>query len=124
MYLNTTYEVVVTNERGCKDSATITIVVIRPNCDETDVYVPNAFSPNGDNINDVWRFRSNFVDLVEVHVYNRWGQEVFTSNDVNFEWDGTMNGEFLKPDVYAYYIKVICVDASEYISKGNVTLVR
>ena len=119
-----TYKVVVTNDRGCKDSAFYNIVVIRPNCDETDVYVPNAFSPNGDNINDFWRFRSNFVDLVEVYVYNRWGEKVFESTDVNFAWDGTYNGEFLKPDVYAYYIRVVCVDASEYTSKGNLTLMR
>jgi gliding motility-associated-like protein len=120
----TEYAVYVTNERGCIDSAFITIVVIRPNCDETDIYVPNAFSPNGDNINDQWRVMSNFVDEMEVFVYNRWGEKVFESKDFNIVWDGTYEGEFLKPDVYAYYLKVICVDFSEYIQKGNVTLMR
>lgn len=120
----TTYRVYVTNLRGCIDSAFITIVVLRPNCDETDVYIPNAFSPNGDDINDTWRVRSNFIDLLEIYVYNRWGEEVYTSKSLNAEWDGTYKGEFLKPDVFAYYIRVICVDQSEFIMKGNVSLVR
>jgi gliding motility-associated-like protein len=67
---------------------------------------------------------SNFVDEMEVFVYNRWGEKVFESKDFNIVWDGTYEGEFLKPDVYAYYLKVICVDFSEYIQKGNVTLMR
>ncbi|MDX1684254.1 MAG: PKD domain-containing protein [Saprospiraceae bacterium] len=120
----TTYGVWVTNLRGCIDSAFITIGVIRPNCDDSDVYVPNAFSPNGDDNNDVWRVRSNFVDLIDVYVYNRWGEKVFETHEYDVGWDGTYEGEFLEPDVYAYYIRVVCVDQSEFTKKGNVTLVR
>lgn len=119
------YGVWVTNLRGCVDSAFITIGVLRPNCDETDIFVPNAFSPNGDDINDIWGVRSNFVDELDIYVYNRWGEMVFESHGFPAApWDGTHEGEFLEPDVYAYYIKVICVDQAEYTTKGNVTLIR
>ncbi len=122
--MTTTYKVYVTNEDGCVDSAFVTVVVILPKCNEEDVYVPNAFSPNGDGENDVWQVLSNFVEEIEVIVYDRWGEEIFKSNALNASWDGTYKGEHLAPDVYGYRIAVKCVDGQEYVKSGNITLLR
>lgn len=118
------YTVRATNADGCQGSASVRVVVIRPTCDERDVYLPNAFSPNGDNNNDVFRIRSNFIDQVEMAIYDRWGEKIFETTDKNTWWDGTYKGNLLPPDVYAYYFKVRCIDGDTYFKKGNVTLIR
>jgi gliding motility-associated-like protein len=57
-------------------------------------------------------------------VYNRWGQEVFRTTDINGGWDGTFKGEELPSDAYAYYMRVICVNTLDYSKRGNVNLIR
>lgn len=118
------YVVTAKNKDGCIDKFTVSVVVILPKCDETDVYIPNAFSPNGDNNNDVFRIQSNFIDEVELSIYDRWGEKIFETKDKNFWWDGTYKGKLLPPDVYGYYFKVLCIDGNTYFKKGNVTLIR
>lgn len=120
----TTYYVTGTDKDGCSAMDTVTVIVRKAKCDETDVYLPNAFTPNGDNTNDVFIPRSNFIDEMELIIYNRWGQEVFRSKDKTRGWDGTFNDKPLGADSYAYYLKVICVNAFEYVKRGNVTLLR
>jgi gliding motility-associated-like protein len=120
----TTYVITVTDEDGCEAVDSITIRVIQPTCDEEDIYLPNAFSPNGDEINDVLFVRSNFIDEMTLVIYNRWGQEVFSSNDQSIGWDGTFDGDELAPDVYAYSLSVLCIDGDTYASKGNINLIR
>ncbi|MCC6816576.1 MAG: gliding motility-associated C-terminal domain-containing protein [Saprospiraceae bacterium] len=122
--VSTLYEVHATNKGGCIGVATVRVIVIRPLCNEEDVYLPNIFSPNNDSNNDQWRIRSNFVETLELYVYDRWGERVFETRDPNFQWDGTYKGAELKPDVYAYYFKVQCVDGQFYTEKGNVTIVK
>ncbi len=120
----TTYTVTITDENGCTSVASVTVEVIQPNCDESDIFIPNMFTPNGDNFNDTWRIESNFIDEFELIVYNRWGEEVFASTDQNIEWDGTYKNKELAPDVYGYYLMAVCTNGFEYSSKGNVTLVK
>lgn len=120
----TVYVVTVTDQNGCTATGSVEVVVRNAKCDETDVYLPNAFTPNGDGVNDVFIPRSNFIDEMQLVIYNRWGQEVFTSIDKNQGWDGTYEGKLLPADSFAYYLKVRCVNAEEYIKKGNVTLIR
>jgi gliding motility-associated-like protein len=120
----TTYTVIVTDENGCTAQASITITVRQPLCDETDVFLPNAFTPNNDGINDVLLLRSNFVREMELIIYDRWGKEVFSSTNQNNGWDGTRNGEALASDAYAYYLRVLCINDVEYIKQGNVSLLR
>ncbi|MBK7304883.1 MAG: gliding motility-associated C-terminal domain-containing protein [Saprospiraceae bacterium] len=122
--VSTLYKVTAINDDGCPGEAEVRVFVIRPNCDETDVFISNIFSPNGDNNNDEFRIRSNFLDQVELYVYDRWGEKIFETKDKNFWWDGTYKGGELPPDVYGYYFKVVCVDGQTYFKKGNVTLVR
>lgn len=120
----TSYTVTVTDQNGCTATDVVTVEVRTAKCDESDVFIPNAFTPNGDNNNDVFRVRSNFIDELEMVIYNRWGQEIFRMSGLNAEWDGTFNGKELPPDSYAYYIRVLCINAFEYKKKGNVTLIR
>ncbi len=96
------------------------------------IFVPNAFSPNGDSINDVWKVSALSVYNVigtklttfDAKVYNRWGTLVFESNNIYKGWDGTFKGENAPPDVYIYMIYAEGID-HKYISlKGYITLLR
>ena len=122
--VNTTYTVVCVDTLGCEASDSFELEVRLPNCDETDIFLPTAFSPNGDNVNDVLFVRGKFVDEMELSIVNRWGQEVFYSNDQSMGWDGTYNGEPVAMDAFAYTLKVVCIDGGSYAKVGNVTLIR
>ncbi len=120
----TTYTVTITDENGCTLEQSLTIEPQLPQCDETDVYLPNAFSPNGDGVNDAFQVRSNFVKSMDLRVYDRWGEEVFVSTDINNGWDGTFKGANLSPNVYAFCLIATCSNGAEYKKVGNVTLIR
>jgi gliding motility-associated-like protein len=122
--LTTTYSATVTDRNGCIGVDQATVTVRNAKCDETDVYLPNAFSPNNDGNNDVFRLRSNFIDEMELIIYNRWGQEIFKTKDDQQGWDGTFKGEELPPDAYAYFLRVICINKEVYTKRGNVNLLR
>ncbi len=119
-----TYTVTVTNEFGCKGVASITIRVSNPPCNDEDIFLPTAFTPNGDNVNDVLFVRSNFISTLDLHIYNRWGQEVFKTNDQLKGWDGTFKGERLSPDVFGYYMNITCPNGRSFSKKGNITLLE
>ena len=120
----TTYQVALTdNATGCTALASILITVI-DECEEPYIFFPNAFSPNDDGENDVLYLRSLFADEVFFMIYNRWGEKVFESNDINSGWDGRHNGEPVCSDVYGYYLRVKCLNGEEYIKKGNVTVLK
>ena len=120
----TTYSVTVTDDMGCTATDEITITVRLPECNKTDVFLPSAFSPNGDGINDVLYLRSNFIDAMELVIFDRWGEEVFSSKDQSLGWDGTYKGEKLAPDVYAYTLRVTCINQVDYAVRGNVSLLK
>ncbi|HRX29539.1 MAG TPA: gliding motility-associated C-terminal domain-containing protein, partial [Saprospiraceae bacterium] len=121
---DTQYCVTVTDDFGCENSTCLTLHVLTPQCDETDVYIPNAFSPNGDGVNDILYVRSNYIDEFTMIIYNRWGQEVFKTSSLGQGWDGKFNNQDLSPDAYAYYILVKCTDGEEYTKRGNISLLR
>ncbi|MDG1147002.1 MAG: gliding motility-associated C-terminal domain-containing protein [Crocinitomicaceae bacterium] len=108
----------------CVRSDTVLVKVYGFICDDPFVYIPNAFSPNGDNENDVLYVRGAAVKKMVFRIYNRWGELVFESFNRLNGWDGQFRGKQLDPDVYDYYLKVTCVDDIENIIKGNVTLLR
>lgn len=108
----------------CSKSDTVIVQVYTFVCEEPYLFVPNAFSPNGDNENDVLYVRGPAIKEMTFRIYDRWGELVFESYDRLQGWDGTFRGKPLDPDVYDYYLKVICVDDVESIIKGNITLMR
>lgn len=120
----TTYLLDIRDQNGCLNQAFITIVVFNPGCLPPFIYVPNAFTPNGDGRNDLFKVYGDPIDEIELVVYDRWGEKVFESDQKDAGWDGTFRGKVLSPDVYAYYVRVACFDGQEYITKGNVTLIR
>lgn len=119
-----TYTVQVTDTFGCVKTDTVTINVVVLSCDDPYVFVPNAFSPNGDGLNDVLYVRSRIVKECTFVVYSRWGQKVFETSDMEVGWDGTFKGKPCQNGVYDYYLKVTCINDQENEIKGNVMLVR
>lgn len=108
----------------CSVSDTAEVKVYEIICELPYVFVPNAFSPNNDGYNDVLYVRGLFVEKMIFRVFDRWGELVFESTDVNFGWDGIFQGRKLDPDVYDYYLQVTCYGGLEKITKGNVTLMK
>jgi len=120
----TTYTAFGTDGNGCIDSTSIIVVVLLSICDEPFLFMPNAFTPNGDNKNDVLYVEGNNIDEVNLVIYDRWGEKVFETNDKSIGWDGTYKNELLEPDVYGYYLRVRCFNGETYVKKGNVSLIR
>ncbi|MDP1744012.1 MAG: gliding motility-associated C-terminal domain-containing protein [Bacteroidota bacterium] len=88
------------------------------------VFVPNVFSPNGDGFNDVLRVRGKGIEELQFIIFNRWGEKVFETSDVNSGWDGTHNGEPMNLSVFVYVLKGKYIDGKFFDVKGNVTLMR
>jgi len=120
----TTYFVVATDQYGCSSIDTITIFVRNFKCDEPYVFVPNAFSPNDDKINDILFVESTVVDSLYFAIYTRWGEKVFETRDITIGWDGMYKGEKLSPAVFVYYIDATCINKQRLQKKGNISLLR
>ena len=119
----TLYKVVVT-KKGCKEEKTIRINVDNVNCGEPNIFVPNAFTPNNDGNNDILKVRGRWIAKLQFVVYNRWGQEMFTTNDVNNGWNGVFKGNEVAPDVYNYFLQVTCLDNKIFTKRGNTSLIK
>lgn len=93
--------------------------------DSTIISVPNAFSPNGDGTNDVWRLKvQGMVNNYTLTVFNRYGQVVYTSRDINTPWDGTMNGKPLQVGTYYYIIQATDNNNRAVKQSGYVMLLK
>lgn len=122
---DTEYTVTVNSANAeCSASSSVFVRVVTPLCEFPHIFLPNAFTPNDDGENDELRIFGNFIEEMELIIYNRWGQKVFESRDQSLGWDGTFNGKILQPDVYGYYLRVLCVDGEELIEKGNISLLK
>ena len=89
------------------------------------VFVPTAFSPNGDNINDLFRVKAPGVDkLFFLKVYNRWGQEVFTTNNLSAGWDGTFNSKNQPGGSYIWILRGKDIFGNIINQSGSVLLIR
>jgi gliding motility-associated-like protein len=124
----TDYCVTVTDGNGCSDSSCVRVTVDII-CGE--LFVPNAFSPNGDNFNDKFKVKVNPECVIEVQlfVYDRWGEKVFEGTTPQAAcvdgWDGTFNGKALDNAVFVYYLNITLSNSPDVIKqKGNVSLIR
>ncbi len=96
---------------------------------DSHLEMPNAFSPNGDGINDYFQAKTNSKSIVEFHAYifNRHGQKLYDWTDWQNEksgWDGTHNGHPVKDGVYFVYVKALGADGTEYNIRRDVNLLR
>jgi gliding motility-associated-like protein len=127
---STNYTVTVLDSFDCEHLLQFIIYLLPIRCDTSSIFIPNAFSPNNDKVNDIWLVRcpeiNNIPTINKMHlgVYNRWGQKVFESFDVRYGWDGTFKGELLPPDVYGYFLEAECVGGDTFFMKGNVSLMK
>lgn len=103
------------------DTANVFYVTIS----ESKLIFPNAFSPNGDGINDVFKAKE-YQSIVEFHAYifNRWGQKIYDWTDPAGEWDGTCNGKDVKDGVYFLLCEAKGADGTVYTIKKDVNLLR
>ena len=88
------------------------------------IFVPNIFSPNGDQNNDVLYVRGQGIRTMRFIVYDRWGEKVFESTDKDDGWDGVFRGKKMNPAVFVYYLEGTYLDDTEFTLKGDVTLIR
>lgn len=120
----TDFIVIAKNNNGCIATDTIRVEVKDLRCDKENIFIPSAFTPNGDGKNDIWKIRTNVATSFSLKIYNRWGEMVFETNDINQGWDGTYQGKMSNGGSYAYYLTVNCENQEQYFSKGNITLIR
>ncbi len=121
---STTYFVTVLDSFDCPHVFQFSIIVVLPSCDSSNVFLPNAFSPNADGKNDILFVRGFNVERMHLGIYNRWGQKVFESFDQQNGWDGTFKGSLLAPDVFGYHLEVDCIGGKKYFKKGNISLIK
>lgn len=109
-----------TSANGCVNETSKT-VTIHP---DYAIFPPNAFTPNGDGENDTFKVKGTGINNYTIHIFNRWGQQVFEADDINDEWDGKFDGEFVQNGTYIYTITYESMVNIEYQVKGSVTVIR
>ncbi len=119
-YQTTEYEVLVTDANGCEGSGRFTITVDQ----SIPVFIPNAFSPNGDGSNDTWGVYSRAIKQLSLSVFNRWGEKVFETDNMNELWDGTYHGNPAPEGVYVYKGYIVYLNDKTRQVKGGVTIIR
>lgn len=119
-YHGNQYTLTITYGNNCVTSAITKILVQgRP-----PVFIPNAFSPNGDGNNDVFQVYGESIQHVDMKIFNRWGELVYVTNSMFDGWDGTYRGEKQNPSVFTYETTITYLDGKQIQKKGSVMLMR
>ncbi len=124
----TRFEALLIDTLGCSVRQEITIEVKK----DRPIYIPNAFSPNADGVNDLFMIYDGDHEVREVrylNIYNRWGEVVFANSnfqpeDPSFAWDGTFKGQPLNPGVYVYLTEIEFIDGLRVIYQGDITILK
>ena len=120
-----TYSLTVTDSNGCIESYSGSLLNLEDDsCDDTYLFVPNIFSPDGNGVNDVLFVDGKNIQEVNLQVYNRWGNLVFESNSLSKGWDGTYQGQPVNQGVFVYLVTGRYKDGEEFEQKGTITLIR
>ncbi|MDX1667026.1 MAG: gliding motility-associated C-terminal domain-containing protein, partial [Saprospiraceae bacterium] len=120
------FSVTLTDERGCPATDTL-LISVNP---EKELFVPNAFSPDGDGFNDLFYPQGKAgVVILEMRIFNRWGVEIFSRENVSLNdtaagWDGNMANRPADSGIYIYYIRIRYADGEEETFSGDIALVR
>jgi gliding motility-associated-like protein len=113
----------VQNSLGCSDSSSV-VLVVNP---DVLAYIPNAFTPGGDEFNSSWKFYLSGVDEQEftMLIFNRWGQMIWECHDINGQWDGSYNGYYVPDGCYFWKSEFKVLNSSEKrVIMGYVTIIR
>jgi gliding motility-associated-like protein len=114
-----TYRLTASNKCG---SASDTIIVSRGIC---QLYMPNAFTPNRDGLNDVFKVKDpSFIKTFEMTIFNRYGQMIYKTTNPNVGWDGTFKNKDQPGDIYVWQINLTNLDDERIYAKGTVMLLR
>ncbi len=99
---------------------------MRVTISESKLEMPNAFSPNGDGINDIYKAKDGYQSIIEFHAYifNRWGQKLYEWDDPAGGWDGKYNGKDVKQGVYFVLVKAKGADGRTFNIRRDVNLLR
>lgn len=108
------------DQQGCSDTAWLTLVIEEP----SSLYIPNAFTPNGNGNNDIFMVSALNIDEFELLIFDRWGMLIFSSYDTNNGWDGTFKGDKCQEDVYVWRLKYVDNLGNRYNKIGHVSLIR
>lgn len=118
------YTIRIKNQFGCFRDTTITLPYSGINCVDT-VFIPSAFTPDGNGINDIFRPRSMIpVSNFELRIYNRYGENIFTSYDVGKGWDGGFRSKLQPAGVYVWFVRYRSYFGRDVVRKGMVALIR
>jgi gliding motility-associated-like protein len=121
------YVITATDTTGCSASTKLKIAI--QDC-RSYLHVPDAFSPNGNGTNDHFTIFANRISSYELKIYNRWGQLVYETNDLNElndltkGWDGKYKGQEQNVGTFVYYLHAVDEFTQEINRKGNITLLR
>lgn len=116
------YTVTAYNNFGCAASDEVEIII--DNCQEPTIFIPNAFTPNNDGMNDEFFVKGDKIETITTTIFNRWGNELITLEGLNEKWDGTYNDELVPSGTYFYLVEVKFEESRKEVLKGSVTLLR
>ncbi|GAB5416595.1 MAG: hypothetical protein Crog4KO_33670 [Crocinitomicaceae bacterium] len=108
------------DDKGCTDT------IVKPINIEEEwyVYIPNTFTPDGDRFNNNFHVSTVGVRSLQINIFNRWGEIIFTSNDMNFEWDGTYLGLYVPDGTYTYDVNFITNSGRDRNLRGHVNVLK
>ena len=117
----TTYTLNITDVNGCVQDADVAVVVKN----DYELFLPNAFSPNGDGRNDVWvPIDFGSVRDIEISIFDRWGGKVFSSRSTANGWDGTYKGKIVYSETFVYVVEGTFLNGTEFEEHGSIAIVR
>ncbi|MFN0203404.1 MAG: gliding motility-associated C-terminal domain-containing protein, partial [Bacteroidia bacterium] len=105
------------NKAHCRDTIQKTIFL-------ENAFAANAFSPNGDGINDVFSVSTSGLSQATLQIYNRWGKKVFESQTIPLQWDGTAQGKSVPEGVYTFFFQGKGKSGEAYQRNGTITVIR
>lgn len=108
------------DEKGCTDT------IVKPINIEEEwyIYIPNTFTPDGDRFNNDFHVSTVGISALEIEIYNRWGERIFSSNDLNFQWDGTYLGLYVPDGTYTYSVNFITNSGRDRNIRGHVNVLK
>ena len=119
------YNVIIYND-FCQIFDSVFVEVKNVFCDKNKIIIPNAFSPNDDNKNDFYKIvdKDEIITSFKLEIFNRFGEKVYSSKNINEKWNGYFKNILLSPQVFDFYLEIDCIGGKSLFEKGNITLIR